>query len=174
MNKKQTISVLVKDKPGVLQRVCGLFSRRAFNIASITVGHSERVGLSRMIFVTSGDERKLQQIKKQLYKLIDVIEVTHLQNEEMVARELALIKVHMQVDQREDLLQLIETHRGLIVDIHAHHIIVQLVGDRPQIDQFLQQLSPFGIMQISRTGTTAMGRGTDEDVTDEELYTAEA
>ncbi|MDR6878568.1 acetolactate synthase-1/3 small subunit [Bacillus sp. 3255] len=156
---KHTISVLVNNQPGVLQRVSGLFGRRGFNIESITVGESEELGLSRMVIVTTGDDSTLEQISKQLYKLIDVIKVVDLSSNPMVARELALIKVNAEPIMRPEILGIVETFRAAVVDIGPSSIIVQVVGDSDKIDAMVELLRPYGIRELSRTGATAMIRG---------------
>jgi len=159
MNYKHTISVLVNNQPGVLQRVSGLFGRRGFNIESITVGESEEKGLSRMVIVTTGDEKTLEQVSKQLYKLIDVIKVVDLSANPMVARELALIKVSAEPSARPEILGVVETFRAAVVDIGPSSLIVQVVGDSEKIDAMVELLKPYGIRELSRTGATAMIRG---------------
>ncbi|MEC0230260.1 MULTISPECIES: acetolactate synthase small subunit [Paenibacillus] len=156
---KHTVSVLVNNQPGVLQRVSGLFGRRGFNIESITVGESEELGLSRMVIVTTGDDNTLEQISKQLYKLIDVIKVVDLSANPMVARELALIKVNAEPIMRPEILGIVETFRAAVVDIGPASIIVQVVGDSDKIDAMVELLRPYGIRELSRTGATAMIRG---------------
>ncbi|MFD1775646.1 acetolactate synthase small subunit [Paenibacillus rhizophilus] len=156
---RNTISVLVNDQPGVLQRVSGLFGRRGFNIESITVGQSEETGLSRMVIVTLGDEEQLEQIEKQLYKLIDVIKVVDLSSRPMVARELALIKVKADPSERPEIMGVVETFRASVVDIGSTSMLVQVVGDTQKIDAMIELLKPYGIRELSRTGVTAMIRG---------------
>lgn len=156
---RHTISVLVNDQPGVLQRVSGLFGRRGFNIESITVGQSEEIGLSRMVIVTLGDQHTLEQIEKQLYKLIDVIKVIDLGSKPMVARELALIKVKADPAERPEIMGVVETFRASVVDIGATSLLVQVVGDTQKIDAMIELLKPYGIKELSRTGVTAMIRG---------------
>ncbi|WP_166241274.1 acetolactate synthase small subunit [Paenibacillus turpanensis] len=156
---KHTISVLVNNQPGVLQRVSGLFGRRGFNIESITVGASEEEGLSRMIIVTTGDDRTLEQVQKQLYKLIDVIKVIDLSAHPMVARELALIKVNAEPAARPEVLGIVDTFRASVVDISPASLIVQVIGDNEKIDAMIELLKPYGIRELTRTGATAMIRG---------------
>ncbi|TVY09723.1 acetolactate synthase small subunit [Paenibacillus cremeus] len=158
MNRKHTISVLVNNQPGVLQRVSGLFGRRGFNIESITVGESEEKGLSRMVIVTTGDDNTLEQVSKQLYKLIDVIKVVDLSANPMVGRELALIKVNAEPSARPEILGVVETFRAAVVDIGPGSLIVQVVGDSDKIDAMTELLKPYGIKELSRTGVTAMIR----------------
>ncbi|GGD48250.1 acetolactate synthase small subunit [Paenibacillus nasutitermitis] len=157
--KKHTIAVLVNDQPGVLQRVSGLFGRRGFNIESITVGTSEEPGLSRMVIVTTGDDHTLEQVTKQLYKLIDVIKVIDLSANPMVGRELALIKVNAEPSSRPEILGVVDTFRAAVVDIGTSTLVVQVVGDTDKIDAMVELLKPYGIRELSRTGVTAMIRG---------------
>ncbi|WP_209850357.1 acetolactate synthase small subunit [Paenibacillus sediminis] len=159
MTTRHTISVLVNDQPGVLQRVSGLFGRRGFNIESITVGQSEEQGLSRMIIVTLGDDNTLEQIEKQLYKLIDVIKVVNLSSKPMVARELALIKVNAGASERPEIMGVVETFRASVVDIGSNSLMVQVIGDTEKIDAMIELMKPYGIRELSRTGATAMIRG---------------
>lgn len=156
---RHTISVLVNDQPGVLQRVSGLFGRRGFNIESITVGQSEEAGLSRMVIVTLGDQHTLEQIEKQLYKLIDVIKVVDLGAKPMVARELALIKVNADPSERPEIMGVVETFRASVVDIGSTTLLVQAVGETQKIDAMIELMKPYGIRELSRTGVTAMVRG---------------
>ncbi|HUC93435.1 MAG TPA: acetolactate synthase small subunit [Paenibacillus sp.] len=156
---KHTIAVLVNNQPGVLQRVSGLFGRRGFNIESITVGASEEPGLSRMVIVTTGDDNTLEQISKQLYKIIDVIKVVDLSANPMVGRELALIKVNAEPASRPEILGVVETFRASVVDIGSSTMMVQVVGDSDKIDAMTELLKPYGIRELSRTGVTAMVRG---------------
>ncbi|KJD45045.1 acetolactate synthase small subunit [Paenibacillus terrae] len=159
MTIKNTIAVLVNDHPGVLQRVSGLFGRRGFNIESITVGQSEEAGLSRMVIVTIGDKNNLEQIEKQLYKLVDVIKVIDLSSKPMVARELAMIKVKAEPPQRPEIMGVVETFRAAVVDVGTTSLIVQVIGDTGKIDAMIELLKPYGIRELTRTGVTAMIRG---------------
>lgn len=159
MMKNHVIAVLVNDQPGVLQRVSGLFGRRGYNIESITVGQSEEPGLSRMVIVTEGDDTTLEQIEKQLYKLIDVIKVVNLSANPMVSRELALIKVKAEPAERPEIMGVVETFRAAVVDIGAGSMMVQVIGDTEKIDAMIELLRPYGIRELSRTGVTAMTRG---------------
>ncbi|RUS45458.1 acetolactate synthase small subunit [Cohnella sp. AR92] len=159
MNRKHTIAILVNDQPGVLQRVSGLFGRRGFNIESITVGASEEPGLSRMVIVTTGDDHTLEQIQKQLYKIIDVIKVIDIGSSPMVGRELGLIKVNAEPSSRPEILGVVETFRAAVVDISPNSLIVQVVGDSDKLDAMIELLKPYGIRELSRTGVTAMIRG---------------
>ncbi|MBC8080059.1 MAG: acetolactate synthase small subunit [Gorillibacterium sp.] len=158
MVRNHTISVLVNNQPGVLQRVSGLFGRRGYNIDSITVGESEEAGLSRMIIVTSGDEATMEQIEKQLYKLVDVIKVVALSEKPHVEREVALIKVNADPSSRPEILGVVETFRASVVDIGPTALIVQAIGGSEKIDAIIELLRPYGIREMARTGVTAMIR----------------
>lgn len=158
-HRQHTIAILVQDQPGVLQRVSGLFGRRGFNIDSITVGHCEEPGLSRMIIVTTGDERTITQVQHQLMKLIDVIEVSNISTNPMVARELALIKVKAEPTQRPELVGVVETFRAAVIDVGPSNLIIQAIGDLSKIEALVELLRPYGILELSRTGATAMVRG---------------
>lgn len=159
MNKKHIISVLVTDQPGVLQRVASLFSRRSFNIDSITVGGTEKPGFSRMVITTIGDEQTIDQVKKQLAKLVNVIEVVDLSTNPMVARGLALIKVKAEPERRPEILGLVDTFRASVVDISPENMIIQAVGDESKLEAIIELLRPYGVLEITHTGTTAMLRG---------------
>lgn len=159
MIKKHTIAVLVNDQPGVLLRVSSLFGRRGFNIDSITVGSSEEIGLSRMIIVTTGDERTIEQVEKQLNKLIDVIRVVYLSSKQMVARELAFIKVKAEPSKRPEIIGLVDIFRASVIDIGPNNLIIQVVGELSKIEAMAELLQPYGILELSRTGTISMIRG---------------
>ena len=156
--QKHTISVLVNDQPGVLARVANMFGRRGFNIDSITVGSSEERGLSRMVIMTTGDEKTLEQVMKQLHKLIDVIKVQHLSAGPMVSREIVLIKVDAGPSTRMEITGIVEPFRAAIVDVGPQSVIVQATGDSEKIDALTELLRPYGIRELTRTGLTAMAR----------------
>ena len=155
-----TVVAIVEDKPGVLMRVSSLFRRRGFNIESLTVGHSEAEGLSRMTIVVDGSSAPIEQVEKQLYKLIDVVKVTDLSQEEMVARELAMIKVRCNNLNRHELLDIATSSVPTSSDIATNSIILQVVGDEDKIDGLVKMCEPYGIRELSRTGRIAMVRGT--------------
>mgnify|MGYP001301195047 CR=1 FL=1 len=159
MSKKHVLSVLVTDQPGVLQRVASLFSRRNFNIDSITVGSTEKPGFSRMVITTIGDEQTIEQVKKQLAKLVNVIEVVDLTANPMVARSLALIKVKAEPERRPEILGLVDTFRASVVDISPENMIIQAVGNEEKIEAIIELLRPYGVVEITHTGITAMLRG---------------
>lgn len=159
MSKKHVLSVLVTDQPGVLQRVASLFSRRNFNIDSITVGSTEKPGFSRMVITTIGDGQTIEQVKKQLAKLVNVIEVVDLTANPMVARSLALIKVKAEPERRPEILGLVDTFRASVVDISPENMIIQAVGNEEKIEAIIELLRPYGVVEITHTGITAMLRG---------------
>ena len=154
-----TISALVEDRPGVLTRVSGLFRRRGFNISSLAVGHSEVPGLSRMTFVVQGDEGVVEQVTKQLYKLIDVVRVNDMSSDQMVARELALVKVKASAENRAEIIQLVDIFRANIIDVGPQTLIIEVTGDEEKINSLMELLRPFGIREMMRTGRVAMARG---------------
>ena len=157
-----TIVALVADKPGVLNRVSSLFRRRGFNISSLAVGKSELPNLSRMTFVVEGDEDTLEQVTKQLNKLIDVIKVSELIQEDIVARELALIKVRATPTNRSEIIQLVDIFRANIVDVSPQSLIIEITGEEDKIDALYNLLRPFGVRELMRTGQIAMSRGQTE------------
>ena len=154
-----TISALVEDRPGVLARVAGLFRRRGFNISSLAVGHSELPSLSRMTFVVHGGEEVVEQVTKQLYKLIDVVRVSDVSHERTVARELALIKVRATPESRAEIVQLVDIFRANIIDVAPQNVIIEVTGDEEKLDSLIELLKPFGIREMMRTGRVAMVRG---------------
>ncbi len=156
---RHVLSVIVENRPGVLTRVAGLFSRRGFNIDSIAVGEIEDKDLSRMTILVEGDEKVIEQVIKQLNKLIDVVKISNLTNESTVNRELVLIKVKAEPSMRAELQQLVETFRAKIVDVSLDSIIVEVTGDEEKIKAFELLLKHFGIQELVRTGKIAMMRG---------------
>jgi len=156
---KHTVAVLVENKPGVLARVAGLFSRRGFNIESLAVGVTENADTSRMTIVVSGDDNVLEQVMKHLNKLIDVIRVTDIPQEDSVNRELALIKVGVDSDTRAEVMQIVDIFRAKIVDVGVKSLIVEVTGDESKIGAIEQLLRQFGIKEMVRTGKVAMNRG---------------
>lgn len=156
---QHTVVAIVEDKPGVLMRVASLFRRRGFNIESLTVGYSETPGLSRITIVVDGASAPVEQVEKQLYKLIDVVKVTDLSHEDMVARELAMLKVRCNNVNRHELLDIANVFRADVVDIATNSIILQVVGDEDKIDGLVKMCEPYGIRELSRTGRIALVRG---------------
>ena len=156
---KQTVAALVEDRPGVLNRIASLFRRRGFNIDSLAVGPTEEPGISRMTIVVDGDDRIVEQVEKQLYKLIDVVKVTDLTSEDTVVRELALIKVNCRPEQRREVLDLIGIFRAQAVDVSPTSIIIQFVAGTDTLEALLENLRPYGIRELVRTGQVAIVRG---------------
>ncbi|OQA15541.1 MAG: putative acetolactate synthase small subunit [bacterium ADurb.Bin363] len=156
---KHIISVIVENKPGVLSRVAGLFSRRGFNIDSLTVGVTENPKLSRMTIVVDGDEDILEQIQKQLYKLIDTLKVIDLPKATSVTRELILIKVAVDKNTRAEIVQMTEIFRGKIVDVGDNSLTIEVTGEEGKLEAFINMMSKFGIKELVRTGKVALHRG---------------
>jgi acetolactate synthase-1/3 small subunit len=155
---KHTISVTVENKFGVLARVAGLFSGRGFNIESLTVGTTLEPSVSRMTIVTNGDDRIIEQVIKQLRKLIDVIKVSDLTGTNFVDRELILVKVGATEKTKADILRINEIFRGKIIDVSPSTYTFLITGDQGKTDAFLRLVKPFGIKEIARTGKVAMAR----------------
>ena len=156
---KHTIVAWMEDKPGVLNRVASLFRRRNFNIESLTVGHSETPGISRMTFVVEGDERQIQQVQAQLFKLINVTAVQDVTHVPSVERELALIKVNATGADRSEIIQLVDIYRASIVGVEVDSLIVQIGGPTDRVESLTNLLRNFGILEMVRTGSVAMVRG---------------
>lgn len=158
---KHTISVLVENHFGVLAHVAGLFSARGFNIDSLAVGETEDPTVSRMTIIAHGDDRTIEQITKQLNKLIDVIKVQDLSDEEKISRELILVKIHASATNRSDILQIVNTFRAKVVDVSSRSLTVEVTGSEEKIDAMLELLRPFGVKEVVRTGTIALARKTE-------------
>ena len=156
---KHTLIALVEDKPGVLARVASLFRRRGFNIESIAVGRSEQPGLSRITLVVGGDSAEVEQVRKQLDKLINVVRVSDITKEEIVARELALIKVKATASTKSEIIQIVDIFRANIVDVASDSLTVEVTGDEDKVNSLFELLRSFGIKEISRTGRIALTRG---------------
>ena len=165
---KHTLAALVEDRPGVLNRVASLFRRRSFNIESIAVGHSEIPGLSRMTIVVDGATTAVEQVRKQLDKLIEVVKVTDITDEPIVARELALIKVRATSSTRSEIIQIVDIFRANIVNVAPNSLIVEVTGDEDKIDSLYNLLKRFGIKELARTGRIALPRGMVETARTEE------
>jgi acetolactate synthase-1/3 small subunit len=159
MEMKHTLAILVENKPGVLTRVAGLFSRRGFNIESLAVGVTENQDTSRITIVVTGDDNILEQVEKQLNKLIDVIRVSDIPAEDSVSRELALIKVGVDSSTRAEVMQIVDIFRAKIVDVGIKSLVVEVTGDESKINAIEQLLRQFGIKEMARTGKIAMNRG---------------
>jgi acetolactate synthase-1/3 small subunit len=162
MSKEQNhiISAIVEHKPGVLYTVANLFRRRGFNIESISVGVTEQSDLARMTITVKGDERTIEQVVKQLNKLIDVIKVSRLDPTSIVTRELSLIKVHaLDAKVRSDVINYADIFRARVVDVSSESLMVEITGTSDKIDAFLDLMKPFGVKEVARTGITALSRG---------------
>ena len=159
---RHILSVLVENQSGVLSRVSGLFSRRGYNIDSLTVGETEDPKTSRMTIVVRGDDWVLEQIKKQLNKLVDVIKVIELKANQAVFRELALIKVDAAPEARATVISTIDIFRAKVVDVGKESLTAEITGDQSKVDAFIELMRPFGIREIVRTGLTALERGNKE------------
>lgn len=156
---RHTLSVLVENRHGVLARVAGMFARRGYNIDSLTVGVTEDPTISRMTIVVRGDDEVLEQVTKQLNKLIDVIRVSDLKAEDTVEREMALFKVSSDVSNRSEIMQIVDIFRARIIDVAPKSMIVEVTGDETKIAALEQLLRPFGIKEMVRTGKVALRRG---------------
>lgn len=159
MSSKHTLSVLVENKPGVLARVAGLFSRRAFNIHSLAVGPTEHPEISRITVVVDVDELPLEQVTKQLNKLVHVLKIVELDNAKSVRRELLLVKVRCDARQRADVLQVVELFRAHVVDVAPDSLVIEAIGNPDKLEALLAALSPHDLREIVQSGTVAIGRG---------------
>jgi len=156
---RHTISVLVENKFGVLARVAGLFSGRGYNIDSLNVGETEDPSISRMTIVVDGDDYTVEQVSKQLNKLIDVIKIKELEKSDSVSRELALVKVAANAENRSEIIQLVEIFRAKIVDVSRNTLTIEISGSSDKVSALEEMLKQFGIKEIARTGTIAIERG---------------
>ncbi|OGO40783.1 MAG: acetolactate synthase small subunit [Chloroflexi bacterium RBG_16_57_9] len=156
---KHTLVALVEDKPGVLNRVASLFRRRNFNIESLTVGHTQEPGVSRMTIVVDSNRTNAEIVERNLYKLVNVIQVQDVTYSPSVIRDLALIKVKANTESRSEIMQLVNIYRAKIVDVAAESLIIEITGSEPKIESLVENLRPFGIIEMVRTGRVAMTRG---------------
>ena len=156
---KHTLSVLVEDKPGVLARIAGLFSRRGFNIESLAVGPTEHADISRMTIVVNVEESPLEQVTKQLNKLVEVIKIVELDPEASVNRELVLVKVAATAETRGQILDTVQLFRAKVIDVAPDAVTVQITGNTGKISDFLRIVEPFGIRELVQSGQVAIGRG---------------
>lgn len=157
--KRHIISAMVENKPGVLARIASLFSARGFNIESLNVGETENSQWSRMTITVSGDKRVLEQVRKQLEKLIDTLKVTELSDYDCIERDLALVKLKILPSRRGELRDLVEIFRARIVDVSERHMVVEVAGDEEKIQAFVRLATPFGIVEMVRAGRIAIKRG---------------
>ncbi|MGI6368305.1 MAG: acetolactate synthase small subunit [Anaerolineae bacterium] len=156
---RRTLVALMEDKPGVLAAVSNLFRRRNYNIESLTVGHSETPDISRMTVVVYASDAVLEQVTKQLYKLINVTKVTDITDDDAVIRELALIRVHAVSANRAEIKQLVDIFRAQIIDVAHDSMTIEITGTEDKVDSLIEILRPFGIKELTRTGRVAMVRG---------------
>ncbi len=159
MTTRHTLSVLVENKPGVLARIAGLFSRRGFNIDSLAVGPTEHPEVSRMTIVVNVETSPLEQVTKQLNKLVEVIKVVELDTEFSVNRELLLVKVKADAASRGQVLELVQLFRAKVVDVAADAVTIQIVGNQGKLEDFLRVLEPYGVRELVQSGVVAIGRG---------------
>jgi acetolactate synthase-1/3 small subunit len=156
---KHTLSVLVENKPGVLTRVAGLFARRGFNIDSLVVAETEDQAVSRMTITIDEQDQPVEQVTKQLHKLINVLKITSLDPTGSVERELLLIKVKADARSRSEIMQMVEIFRAKIVDVGSDVLLIEMTGTRDKVSAFMELLEPFGVVELMRTGRIAMSRG---------------
>jgi acetolactate synthase-1/3 small subunit len=156
---RHTLAALVENRPGVLSRVANLFRRRSFNLDSLTVGRTHDDEISRMTMVVDGSRQEAERLEKNLYKLINVIEVAHLDEKGSLMRDLALIKVSADIEKRREVIQLCDIFRARIIDVSQESMIIEMTGEETKIESFTELLQPIGIIEMVRTGIVAMGRG---------------
>jgi acetolactate synthase-1/3 small subunit len=168
---KHTLSVLVEDRPGILARTAGLFARRGFNIHSLAVGPTEVVGISRMTVVVDVDELPLEQVTKQLNKLISVIKIVELEPGSSVQRELMLVKVKADLQTRTHVLETVNLFRAKVIDVAPDAVTIEATGNSEKLDALLKVLEPFGIRELVKSGMVAVGRGA-RSITDRALRSA--
>jgi len=171
---KHTLVALVDDNPGVLNRVASLFRRRGFNIDSITVGQSETPGISRMTIVVDGTNTSVEQVRKQLDKLIETVRVTDITGDNIVVRELALFKVKTTSSNRSEVIQIVDIFRANIVDVSSDSLMVEVTGDEDKLNSLLKLLAGFGVKEVCRTGRIAMTRGVINETKPRNLKQAES
>jgi acetolactate synthase I/III small subunit len=167
-----TLSVLVENKPGVLVRIAGLFSRRGFNIDSLAVGPTEHQEISRMTIVVNCDEHPLEQVTKQLNKLVNVLKIVELEQGSAVQRELMLIKVRADSESRSKVLETVQLFRAKVIDVALDAVTVEATGNREKLDALIRVLEPFGIKELVQSGMVAVGRG-GRSITDRALRPVE-
>jgi acetolactate synthase I/III small subunit len=169
---KHTLSVLVEDEAGVLTRIAGLFARRGFNIESLAVGPAEQMGVSRITMVVPGDDRVIEQLTKQLYKLINVLKVQDVTEIPCVERELMLVKVNALASMRSEIIEIVQIFRAKVVDVSEDSLIVEVAGDPGKMVAIVRMLNKFGIREIARTGKVSLTR--ESGVNTEYLKSLEA
>jgi acetolactate synthase I/III small subunit len=157
---RHVLSALVQNQPGVLAHISGMLASRGFNIDSLAVGETEHHDLSRMTFVVHGDDGTLDQVRKQLDKIVTVVRVDDISSENFVERDLMLIKVTCKAQQRPEISLLVETYRGRVVDIQHDNVMVEVSGTEGKVESFIDLMRPYGIVELARTGRIALVRGT--------------
>src|SRR5271166_5325864 len=157
---RHVLSALVQNQPGVLAHVSGMLASRGFNIDSLAVGETEDPNLSRMTFVVNGDDAVLEQVRKQLDKVVTVVAVQDISGEDFVERDLMLIKVQSSPQQRMEIVLLVEMFRGRVVDISPTNLLIEISGQERKIETFIELMRPYGIIELARTGRIALVRGT--------------
>jgi acetolactate synthase-1/3 small subunit len=157
---RHVLSALVQNQPGVLAHISGMLASRGFNIDSLAVGETEEPNLSRMTFVVKGDDQELEQVRKQLDKVVTVVKVQDISSEDFVERDLMLIKVKAAAPQRNEIVLLVEMFRGRVVDISADSVMIEISGQERKIEAFIELMRPYGIVELARTGRIALVRGT--------------
>ncbi len=165
---RHTLSVLVEDQPGVLARIAGLFSRRSFNIESLAVGPTEHAGVSRITIVVNVDDSPLEQVTKQLNKLINVIKIVELEPGQPVQREIMLVKVRADVETRSHVLETVQLFRAKVVDVSTDAVTIEATGNADKLEALLRVLEPFGVRELVQSGMVALGRG-GRSITDRSL-----
>ena len=168
---KHTLSVLVENKPGVLARIAALFSRRGFNIDSLAVGPTEHAEISRMTVVVDVEDLPLEQVTKQLNKLVEVLKVVELEPNASVQREILLVKVRTDLNSRSHVLETVQLFRAKVVDVASDTLTIEVTGNRDKLAAFLEVLEPFGVKELVQSGMVAIGRGS-RSITDRALRTA--
>jgi acetolactate synthase-1/3 small subunit len=166
------VVAIVEDKPGVLMRVASLFRRRGFNIESLAVGPTEHSGMSRMTITVSLDELPLEQVTKQLNKLVNVLKIVELDNESSVQRELLLVKVRADAESRSQVLETVQLFRAKVVDVAPDSVVIEATGNSDKLDALLRVLEPFGVKELVQSGMVAVGRG-PRSITDRALRSAD-
>lgn len=157
---RHVLSAVVQNQPGVLAHICGMLASRGFNIDSLAVGETEHHEFSRITFVVNGDDNVLDQVRKQLDKIVTVVRVVDISSENFVERDLMLIKVHCPPDKRPEVFQITESFRGRIVDIQHENVMVEASGTEGKVEAFIELMRPYGIIELARTGRIALVRGT--------------
>ena len=161
-----TLAVLVENKPGVLTRVSGLFARRSFNIKSLAVGETEQPGISRMTIIVEADSAPIEQVKRQLNKLINVLKIVELHPEESVERRLLMMKVRADESRRTGVLQVVDLFRAHVVDVQPESVVIESIGSLPKLEALLRALEPYGVTELVQSGAVAIGRGS-RSITDQ-------